>query len=71
MYSLHDLDTDLFCMVMNKVEIMDKVVDELNTYRDDYDDDIDNAIYEACVNLGYNPDDLSDYDWREIKNRVM
>lgn len=75
MYTLHDLDTDLFSMIMNKVEIIDRVVDELNEdveyYQDAYDNDWFDMIHAACDNLGYDFNDLSDADVREIYRRVV
>ena len=75
MYTLRDLDTDLFSMFMNKVEIMDKVVDELNEgleyYQEAYDNDWFDMIHAACDNLGYDFNDLSDADVKEIYRRVV
>ena len=72
--TLQDLDNGLYCMFMNKVEIMDAVVDELETdleyYEEMYDDDLVMMVHAACDNLGYDFNDLDERNIREIWERV-
>ena len=72
--TLQDLDNGLYCMFMNKVEIMDAVVDELETdleyYGEMYDDDFTMMVRAACDNLGYDFNDLDERNLREIWERV-
>ena len=66
-----NIDDGLYCMFMNKVEIMDAVVNELIRNADEYDGScFEDMVEEACANLGYNFNDLSDYDINEIYRRV-
>jgi len=72
--TLQDLDNGLYCMFMNKVEIMDAVVDELETdleyYEETYDYDFAMMVRAACDNLGYDFNDLDERNIREIWERV-
>ena len=72
--ALQDLDNGLYCMFMNKVEIMDAVVDELEAdseyYEEMYDYDFTMMVRAACDNLGYNFNDLNERNIHEIWERV-
>lgn len=72
--TLQDLDNGLYCMFMNKVEIMDAVVDELEGdlafYEDMYDNDFETMVEAACKNLGYDFSDLSMVNVNDIWERI-
>lgn len=73
MGTFSNIDDGLYCMFMNKMEIVDAVVNELEMNAEYYDDEYDNAvdmICAACDELGYNYNDLSKYDMGEICRRM-
>lgn len=69
-----NIDNGLYCMFMNKVEIMDAVVDELEFngeyYAEICDDNPVEMIAAACKERGYNFNDLSENDINEIGRRL-
>lgn len=74
MNSIFGLGSAIDCMLLDKFEIMDKVVSEINSNPSEYfDDDMnlyDDAIETACENVGCPYGNLSHYDIEEIMRRI-
>ena len=70
----NNIDNGLYCMFMNKMEIIDAVVDKLEEEEDYYsdmcDDNAVDMVAAVCVDLNYDFDDLNDYDLKEIGKRM-
>lgn len=69
-----NIDNGLYCMFMNKMEIIEAVANKLEEegdyYSDMCDDNAVDMIAAACADLNYDFDDLNDYDIEEIGKRM-